>query len=164
MAKKLPTRMMEVNEEEAKIVEDRRSMWKKLQTPEKQALGTTLQKVQTVLVDSLGIDEEEAQPTALVHQELGAESIDYLDIMFRLEKVFGIKIPRGELWPEEIINNPEYVVGGRLTPTGVTLLKQRFPNLDLSELDKNPAVGNFDLTVQCIVEYIDEQLKKQKRA
>ena len=50
------------------------------------------QKVQGVLVDALGVDEEEVTPTAVIKDDLGAESIDFLDISFRLEKAFGIKI------------------------------------------------------------------------
>ena len=64
------------------------------------------QKVQAVLVDALGVDEEEVTPTAVVRDDLGAESIDFLDIMFRLEKAFGIKIPKGEMMPENLANDP----------------------------------------------------------
>src|SRR5206468_6300906 len=52
-------------------------------------------KVQGVLVDALGVDEEEVTPKASLIDDLGAESIDFLDIVFRLEKAFDIKIPRG---------------------------------------------------------------------
>ncbi len=63
-------------------------------------------KVQAVLVDALGVDEEEVTPDAVIRDDLGAESIDFLDIMFRLEKAFGIKIPRGEMIPENVQNDP----------------------------------------------------------
>jgi len=54
------------------------------------------QKVQTVLVEALGVDEEEVNPDAKLKADLGAESIDYLDIAFQLEKAFTIKIEQKE--------------------------------------------------------------------
>ena len=47
-------------------------------------------KVQGVLVDALGVDEEQVMPGARLRQDLGAESIDFLDIVFRLERAFNI--------------------------------------------------------------------------
>ncbi len=88
-------------------------------------------KVQLALVDALGVDEDEVTPEARLVGDLGAESIDFLDIVFRLEKAFDIKIPRGELFPEDILNNAEYVQNGKVTPEGLKLLKERmkFANL-----------------------------------
>ena len=63
------------------------------------------EKVRTALVDALGVDEDEVKPQATLVGDLGAELIDFLDIVFRLEKSFDIKIPRGELFPEDILTN-----------------------------------------------------------
>ncbi len=52
-------------------------------------------KVQSTLVDALGVDEEQVEPGATLQGDLEAESIDFLDIVFRLERNFGITIPRG---------------------------------------------------------------------
>ena len=60
------------------------------------------EKVRTALVDALDVDEEEVLPKATMVGDLGAESIDFLDIVFRLEKAFGIEIPRSELFPEDM--------------------------------------------------------------
>ena len=77
-------------------------------------------KVQNVLVDALGVDEEEVSSDSTLMGDLGAESIDFLDIVFRLEKAFGIKIPREELFPvENLMNNPQYVKDGKMTPAGL---------------------------------------------
>jgi acyl carrier protein len=57
-------------------------------------------KVARVLVESLNVDEGDVTPRAALQGDLGAESIDFLDIVFRLEREFGIRIPRGELFPE----------------------------------------------------------------
>src|SRR5438309_452754 len=90
-------------------------------------------KVQAVLVDALGVDEDEVTPQAVIRDDLGAESIDFLDIMFRLEKAFGIKIPRGEMMPENLSNDPTIVQNGVVTPAGIAQLKSRMPHSDFSQ-------------------------------
>ena len=77
-----------------------------------------LEKIKTALVDALGVDEDEVTPEATLVGDLGAESIDFLDIVFRLEKAFDIKIPRGELFPEDILTNSQYVKDGKVTEAG----------------------------------------------
>ena len=52
-------------------------------------------RISATLVEALNVDEDEIKPTATLQGDLGAESIDFLDIVFRLEREFGIKIPRG---------------------------------------------------------------------
>ena len=121
------------------------------------------QKVQGVLVDALGVDEDEVTPEATLMGDLGAESIDFLDIVFRLEKAFGIKVPREELFPaESLLNNPELISNGKLTPKGLAELRQRVPHTDLTEFEKNPDLSKLaDLfTVNAIVTYIDSRLNK----
>ena len=61
-------------------------------------------KVQESLVDALGVDDDEVTGDATLVGDLGAESIDFLDIVFKLEKAFGITIPREELSPEDIFD------------------------------------------------------------
>ena len=80
-------------------------------------------KVQEALVDALGVDEDEVTPEATLVGDLGAESIDFLDIVFRLEKAFDIKIPRGELFPEDILTNTDYVQDGKVTAAGMAELQ-----------------------------------------
>jgi acyl carrier protein len=117
------------------------------------------QKVQTTLVDALGVDADDVTPDATLRGDLGAESIDLLDIVFRLERNFGIKIPRGELFPENI-SDPELTHDGKLTDKGLAELKQRMPYADLSEFAKNPEVERIlDLyTVEMLVQYVSGKL------
>src|SRR4051794_33416020 len=89
------------------------------------------EKVRTTLVDALGVDEEDVNPEASLRNDLGAESIDLLDIVFRLERNFGIKIPRGELFPENV-SDPDLTENGKLTSKGITELKAKMPYADLS--------------------------------
>jgi acyl carrier protein len=117
------------------------------------------QKVQTTLVDALGVDEEDVTRAATLRNDLGAESIDLLDIVFRLERNFGIKIPRGELFPENI-SDPELTQDGKLTGRGLEELKQRMPYADLTEFAANPEVEKMlDLyTVDTLVHYVAGKL------
>jgi len=118
------------------------------------------EKVREALVDALGVDEDEVLPGAKISADLGAESIDYLDIVFRLEKAFNIKIPRGDLFPDNILSSEEFVQDGKLTAKGLAELKARMPYADLSKFEKNPNVQDIaDLfTVDMIVGYIEAKL------
>ena len=118
-------------------------------------------KVSATLVEALNVDEGDIKPTSTLQGDLGAESIDFLDIVFRLEREFGIKIPRGELFPESIFQgDPEFVQNGKVTQKGLDELKARMPFADLSTFERNPELsGISDLfTVQLITNYIEGKL------
>lgn len=118
------------------------------------------EKVKACLVEALGVDDDEVSLEASITADLGGESIDFLDIVFRLEKAFGIKIPRGELFPEKILTNESYVKDGKLTSDGVRELKQKMPHADLTEFEQNPLVKDLAnlFTVQMIVNYVVNKL------
>jgi len=123
-------------------------------------------KVQAVLVDALGVDEDEVTPTATLRGDLGAESIDFLDIVFRLEKTFTtdpakpFKIPRGELFPENLMQDPNFVQNGKVTPAGIAELKKRMPHSDFTAFEKDPQLENMQslFTVDAIVNYLNGKL------
>ena len=115
-------------------------------------------KVQGVLVDALGVDEDQVKPNARLRQDLGAESIDFLDIVFRLERAFGIKIPRGEMIPENVMTDPNYVQNGKVTPAGMAELKKRMPYVDLTEFEKDPQVDQLPFTVDAVVNYVQTKV------
>jgi acyl carrier protein len=118
-------------------------------------------KVKEALVDALGVDDDEVTEEATMVGDLGAESIDFLDIVFQLEQSFGISIPREELFPDDILTNAEYVSDGKVTPTGLAMLKQRMPFADLSRFESNPQVQNFGnmLTVRDLCNYVAMKTK-----
>lgn len=118
-------------------------------------------KVKAVLVEALSVDEEEVTPEATLEGNLGAESIDYLDIIFRLEKAFSIKINKAELFPEEVVNNPDYVENGRMTQEGLARLRSALPHADFSEFEQDPSVSRIrDLfTVSTIIRYVEHKLQ-----
>ncbi len=119
-------------------------------------------KVRSALVDALGVDDEEVTPEATLTGDLGAESIDFLDIIFRLEKSFDVKIPRGELFPENILTDAQYVQDGKVTAAGIAELRRRMPFADLDGFAANPKVQEFGklFTVKTICSYIAHKLSK----
>src|SRR5947209_13867156 len=128
------------------------------------------EKVRGVLVDALGVDEDEITPTATLSEDLGMESIDALDIVFRLEKAFTtdptkpFKIPRGELFPEDLDslkNDPNFVQDGKITPNGIAELKKRMPYADFADFEKDPEVDKAGslLTVDTVTRYVEAKLK-----
>jgi acyl carrier protein len=120
-----------------------------------------LEKVREVLVDALGVDDDEVTTDATLMGDLGAESIDFLDIVFRLEKAFEIKIPREELFPaESLMNNSEFVQNGKLTEKGLTELREKMPHTNLENFEKDPDINKLgDLfTVGAIINYVENKL------
>jgi acyl carrier protein len=123
-------------------------------------------KVQGVLVDALGVDEDEVTPTASLKTDLGAESIDFLDITFRLEKAFTtdpakkFSIPRGDLFPENM-EDPAFVQNGKLTDAGLAEVKRRLPHANLSQLEqtRNAALIPDLFAVHDIVDYMERRMK-----
>ena len=119
--------------------------------------------VKETLVEALALDDDEVTTTATLTGDLGAESIDFLDIVFRLEKSFDIKIPRGELFPDNIVNNPDFVKDGSLTEAGMAELKARMPHADFTDFEQNPDINNMGelFTVQTIVNYVMTKVNDQ---
>ena len=124
-------------------------------------------KVTQVLVESLNVDEGDVTPTATLQGDLGAESIDFLDIVFRLEREFGIRIPRGELFPESVFQgDPDFVRDGRVTELGMAELRSRMPYADLSAFDQDrrlTAVPDL-FTVGLVVRYVEWKLGQRVEA
>jgi acyl carrier protein len=114
-------------------------------------------KVREALVDALGVDDDEVTEDATMVGDLGAESIDFLDIVFKLEQSFGITIPRDELFPDDILTNAEFVKEGKVTDEGLAKLKERMPFADLSKFEQNPMVQDFGnlLTVKDLCKYVE---------
>ena len=119
------------------------------------------QEVQEVLVDALGVDDDEVTEQATLVGDLGAESIDFLDIVFRLEKAFEIKISREELFPvENLMSNPDLVKDGKLTDVGLKELKEKMSHTDFSGFEDDPDINKLgDLfTVSSVVNYVETKL------
>lgn len=117
-------------------------------------------KVRETLVDALSVEEHEVTEEATLTGDLGAESIDFLDIVFRLEKTFNIKIPQEELIPREILSNPDYVENKKLNAKGLAALKSNMPHADLTEFEQDPDIDKISdvFTVGTIVRFVQGKL------
>jgi acyl carrier protein len=122
-------------------------------------------RVQEVLEEALGADPEQVTMEATLTGDLGAESIDFLDIVFRLEKAFStpehpFKIGQGELFSENLLNDPALVEDGRFTPQGLEELSRRMPHLDFASIAADPEVSRLSelFTVRSVVDFVERKL------
>jgi acyl carrier protein len=119
-------------------------------------------KVASVLAKSLGVDEDDVIPSATLQGDLGAESIDFLDIVFRMEREFAITIPRGELFPEDVLGDSQGLLrDGRLTDLGLAALRARMPFADLRTLERDRRLGKLEelFTIDLLVSYVRWKLQ-----
>lgn len=120
------------------------------------------EKVRECLGGALGIELDEIRPESSLVRDLGAESIDFIDIIFRLEKAFDIKIPSGELFPANLLNEERFVQGGRVTPEGLKVLREKIPFIDLKEFETDPQISKLGehFKVQMILDYLRDRVSK----
>lgn len=118
------------------------------------------EKVQEVLEEALGVDADEVTPTATIGEDLGAESIDYLDISFRLEKSFDIKIGESEMFDPNVLSNDEYVQDGKVTDAGMAALREKMPHADLDSFASDPAVDKLGdvFTVDMVCKFVKSKI------
>ena len=131
------------------------------------ATGDIHERVARVLTEILNADEEDVTPGAALQKDLGADSIDFLDIVFQLEREFGIKIPGGELFPGAIVRgDPELVQDGRVTDKGLAELRTRMPFADLSgfEGDRRLSAVPDLFTVGLLSRYVAWKLGRDETA
>jgi acyl carrier protein len=123
-------------------------------------------RVANVLVEALNADEQDITPEAILHRDLGAESIDLLDIVFRLEREFGIHIERDELFPASIFQDDAgFVQNGKVTDRGLVRLRSQLPYADLSGFEGDRRVSAIpDLfTVDLVKRFIVWKLSQGAR-
>ena len=123
------------------------------------------ENVREVLEEALGADEDEITLDASLTADLEAESIDFLDIVFRLEKTFSteerpFKVAQGELFPENLLENPDWVADGKFTDVGMDMLRERMPHVDFSAFENDRDVNKVAelITVKSIIEFVDRKL------
>jgi acyl carrier protein len=122
------------------------------------------ERVRATLIDALNVESDEVTTTARLRADLNAESIDFLDIVFRLERQFGFQIPREDLFPESIFaGDPKFVTDGKVNPEGLIELQTRMPYADLTEFRKDPRLDRIEdlFTVDLIVRYLESRVNKQ---
>lgn len=118
------------------------------------------EKIQEVMEEALGVDDDEVTPEATIGEDLGAESIDYLDISFRLEKTFDIKIGESEMFDPNVLSNEEYAQGGVVTEAGLAALREKMPHADLGEFAKDPQVDKLGdvFTVDMVCKFVKSKI------
>jgi len=119
-------------------------------------------KIAKVLVHALGVEDADIKPSATLQGDLGAESIDFLDIVFRLEREFMIKINQDELFPERfLVGNSAFIDDGRLTDDGMAALHTQMPYADWRELERDRRLDRIDdlFTVGLVTSYVKWKLR-----
>ena len=124
------------------------------------------EKVKQTLSNALGIEAEDVRPESSLVRDLGAESIDFIDIIFRLEKTFDIKIPSGDLFPGNILNDERFLKEGKVTEAGLQELRAKVPYLDIDTFAKDPQVGKLAdfFTVRMIMNYVQDRVSGNIKA
>lgn len=117
------------------------------------------EQVREALVEALGVDDAEVTDDAILTKDLGAESIDFLDIIFRLEKAFQIKIPKDDFFPQAILSNREYIENGRLKPAGFEALQKHYSFLDFERI--RAKMDTFEMQDLFTVSMIEGYVKKR---
>jgi acyl carrier protein len=118
-------------------------------------------RITRVLVQALGVEEDEIKPSATLQGDLGAESIDFLDIVFRLEREFMIKVDRDELFPESVLLGDSAIIdNGRLTDDGLAALHTQMPYADWRERGRDRRLDRIDdlFTVDLVASYVNWKL------
>jgi acyl carrier protein len=131
------------------------------------ASSETYARVAKVLVQALGVEEDDIRCSATIQGDLGAQSTDLLDITFRLEREFEIKIPSGELFPDLAApGDPAFTRDDGLTDAGLAALRGRMPYADLSDLenDRRLIQVNDLFTVNLLSSYIEWKLRRSRDA
>lgn len=118
-------------------------------------------QIVALVADALDRDASEVSPNASLIDDLGAESIDFLDLQFRIESAFGLKFTDEELWRGSFdLADPRWVTGGRLTPEAIALVRRRQPGYAWERFAGGIAVSDLPrlLTVETIVDQLAQRL------
>lgn len=123
-------------------------------------------KVREIVADVLVIDEEEISLNSRLIADLGAESIDFLDLVFQLEKEFKIKIPRGQLEKNARgdLAEDQFEKGGVLTTQGLQALKNYFSEVPAEQFKPNMKVNEIPMlfTVETFCKLVAAAVSEQQ--
>lgn len=121
-----------------------------------------LERVQSIIADALYVEKSEVVRDASLMKDLGAESIDFLDIVFRIEKDFGIKLPKGEAERRARGNltDEEFAINGLIQEKGLDCLRKAMPEVDASLIKHGLTVRDIPtlFTVATFERMVNEQL------
>jgi acyl carrier protein len=116
-------------------------------------------RVATVLADSLGIEQAEIQPGSHLENDLGMDSLDLLDVLYRLEGEFAIRVEREDLFPDFLFQYRKSIGADGLTDSARTEIQRCFPFLGLKEVMALPDLKSL-LTVRVLVGSVEHRLER----
>lgn len=123
-------------------------------------------KVRAIIADVLVIDEEEVSLNSRLITDLGAESIDFLDLVFQLEKEYKIKIPRGQLEKNARgdLAEDEFEKGGTLTAPGLLALQNYLSEVPANQFKANMKVNEIPMlfTVETFCKLVVSAVSQQQ--
>jgi acyl carrier protein len=123
-------------------------------------------KVREIVADVLVIDEDDVSSNSRLIADLGAESIDFLDLVFQLEKEFKIKIPRGQLEKNARgnLSEDEFEKGGVLTAQGLQALQNYLSEVPADQFKANMKVNEIPMlfTVETFCKLVVSALNEQQ--
>lgn len=124
---------------------------------------SVMETVRELIAQTLALEVEEVTPPSKFFDDLGGESIDVLDLQFKCEKHWGVKVQFGGIMGPGQIKTDEQ---GRLTAESVAALCERFPSFRAGGIREGMKVDDLRglLTVQTISDYMTFLLSEQKRA
>ena len=116
-----------------------------------------------IISDVLSADRDEITPGARFFADLGGESIDLLDLTFRCEKTFGVKIQIDKMLSADDVQTD---ATGQLTPQSIAAIGAKLPSLDLGKVrpDMGPSAIQEMLTVGVITDYVKFRLMQASAA
>ena len=121
-----------------------------------------LEQLKPLLVEVLGARPDQIHPHSELVADLGAESIDLLDLTFRIEELFTVRIEANELEREAIKQMPGgvYEKDGFLTDEALAELRRAAPELNPAKLVKGLRKADLPtlLTVAFFVRLIQRKL------
>ena len=121
--------------------------------------------VKDIIADALYLEASEVQLESNLTKDLGAESIDFLDIMFRLEQTFSVKLPKGEIEREARngLSDDEFAINGILQEKGLERIKASMPEIDPAAFRAGLSVRDIPglYTVQTFVNLVAGELAKK---
>jgi len=118
-----------------------------------------------LLEKALGVEREEIVPTASLQHDLGAESIDMIDITFRIERTFNIEVDRDELFPDSVFDhNDGSMIDGRLTLVGLQKLKTALSFVDWINVPTPSYVDDIPrlFTVSTLINFVAAKINQKQ--
>lgn len=120
---------------------------------------TIVEEITPIIADVLVMEPEEVMPSSKFFEDLGGESIDFLDLSFRLERHYGVHMPvQAMAGSADLPADPQ----GRLTAEGLSRLKSTYPFLDYADFDADPQLGRIKslITVEAIACLVQQALSQ----